>query len=329
MKNIEILGSGHFLPSHIVLSETLDQKMGKPTGWVEKKSGLKQRHFVNKETNSYMGAQAALEALSNANLEPKDMDCIVSACGVMQQAIPVTAVLIKEHLGLKTPIPCFDINSTCLSFLTALDLISDCIESGKYKNVLIVASEIPSSGLDWSDPESCTIFGDGAAAVVVSSTRKNNTSRIVGSHFETHIEGAHYCVLEGMGTKVAQANSEVLDTNKYQFHMQGKKVFKIAKHLLPNMLDKFLEKNQISKQDINWVVPHQASGLALYHIKKVLGFDESKFLDEISHLGNQMSASIPTVFHLNVQKKMIKRGDLVLMVGTGAGFSMGVILLEY
>lgn len=329
MKNIQILGTGHYLPSQIVPSSSLDAKLNKPDGWVQKKSGLIQRHFASFETSAYMGAQAALEALHHAKLELKDIDCLVSACGVMQQAIPVNAVLIKEQLQLKTNIPCFDINSTCLSFLTALDLISDSIQSGKYKNILLVSSEMPSSGLDWSDPESCTIFGDGAAAMIISANKAPQSSAILGSCFETHIKGADFCVLSGGGTKLAQAKLDHFDKNNYQFHMQGKKVFKLARHLLPKMLDNFFKKHNIDKKAIDWIVPHQASGLALAHIKKTLGFCSTKFLDEISHLGNQMSASIPLVFHLNVQKNKIKRGDRVLMLGTGAGLSMGLILLEY
>jgi 3-oxoacyl-[acyl-carrier-protein] synthase-3 len=172
-------------------------------------------------------------------------------------------------------------------------------------------------------------LGDGAAAMIITSCQAPTSSRILGSCFETHIEGANLCVLTGGGTKLAQAKLQHFDKKHYQFHMQGKQVFKMARRLLPKMLDKFFKEKGIDKKEIDWVVPHQASGLALAHVKKALGFCSTKFLDEISHLGNQMSASIPLVFHLNVQKNKIKRGDRVLMLGTGAGLSMGLILLEY
>ena len=182
MPAVKITGLGHYLPENKILSTELDQQLGLEEGSVQKKSGLISRHFaVQHETTSYMGAQAALRAIEHAGITLQDIDVIISACGADEQGIPCTAALIQKQLRLEhSGIPCFDINSTCLSFLSALDTISYAIDAGRYKRALIVSSELPSRGLNWHDMETCTIFGDGAAACVLE--KSIHSSRIIAAH---------------------------------------------------------------------------------------------------------------------------------------------------
>lgn len=149
-RRVKIVGIGKYLPKKIVTSEAMDQQLQLPSGWTYKKSGVKIRHYVEGETASYMGAMAAREAIDDAGISLMDIDCIISGSGTMEQPIPCNAALIQKQLGLEdSGIPCFDVNTTCLSFVNALDIASLYIELGVYETVLIVSSEIASVGLNW------------------------------------------------------------------------------------------------------------------------------------------------------------------------------------
>jgi 3-oxoacyl-[acyl-carrier-protein] synthase-3 len=328
MPAVKITGLGQYLPENIILSSQLDKQLNLPVGSVQKKSGLISRHFAAAhETTSYMGAQAALRAIEHAGITLSDIDVIISACGASEQPIPCTAVLIQKQLGLEqSGIPCFDINSTCLSFLTAVDTTSYLIEAGRFKRALIVSSDIPSLGLNWQDMETCTIFGDGAAACILEKSMGSN--RIIASHMETNSIGSTYCRLEAGGTRIPPA--QPFDRERYGlFCMEGKKVFKLASKLLDQTNERLLAKAKISINDIDWVVPHQASLLSMHHIKKRLNIPEEKFVNIYSIHGNQMAASLPCALTHHVHAKKIQRGQLIYLVGTGAGISAAGMILEY
>ena len=332
LKNqIKIMGTGKYLPERVVLSSELDKRLNKKSGWVENKSGVYKRHFASaKETSSFMAAQAAERALLQANIKSGDLDCIVSACGVGEQAIPSTASLIQRQLGLeRSGIAAFDVNSTCLSFLSALDVLSYMLNAGRYERALIVSSDIPSVGLDWSDMESCTIFGDGAAAVVISSEDvKENAMSILASRIETYSEGSAYCQVRGAGTKIHPLHFKGDFAQYMLFEMDGKAVYKLIASLMSGFIKRLLDGVGLSLQDIDLVVPHQASLLAMHHLWKKLGIPKERTVDIFSTHGNQVAASIPTALHEAYEMGRIKRGDKVLLLGTSAGISLGGMVLE-
>lgn len=328
MPAIKITGTGNYLPLNKVLSTELDERLGLPPGTVEKKSGLISRHFASpEETSSYMGAQAALKAIEQAGIRLTEIDAIISASGVGEQLIPCTAALIQKQLGLEeSGISCFDINSTCLSFITALDVASYLIDGGRFNRILIVSSDIASAGIDWTDLETCTIFGDGAAACLVE--KSDGSQRILGSHFITNSNGSTYCQVIAGGTLIPPSKAG-RDPRSDLFYMDGKKVFKLASKLVDQMTDELMTRAGVTLADIDWVVPHQASLLAMHHIRKRLNLSEDKFVDIYAHHGNQIAASIPTVLNHLVRNEKIQRGDLVFLLGTGAGLSAGGIVLEF
>ena len=319
---------GVYLPEQTILSVDLDRKLGLPLGSIEKKSGLVSRHFAQAhETTSFMGARAGLEAIKNAHIDPCDIDVIIGACGAGEQLIPSTATLIQKQLGLETSgIPCFDINSTCLSFVTALDTVSYLIAGGRFKRALIVSSEMPSVGINWQDMETCSIFGDGAAACVLE--QGDGSSRILGSEMTTCSIGSAFCRVEAGGTRIPPALP--YDHQRYGlFHMDGKKVFKLASRMIEKTNEAVFKKARVTLDDVDWVIPHQASLLAMHHVKKRLNLPDEKFVDIYATHGNQMAASIPTALHSLIQAKKLKRGQLVFLLGTGAGLSSAGLILEY
>jgi 3-oxoacyl-[acyl-carrier-protein] synthase-3 len=328
MPAVKITGMGRYLPRNKVLSTELDSKLNLPVGSVQKKSGLISRHFASTdETTSYMGAQAALMAAQQAQIKLTGVDAIISACGVGEQAIPCTSALIQKQLGLeKSGIACFDVNSTCLSFVSALDIASYLIEGGRFKRVLIVSSEIASVGLNWQDMETCTIFGDGAAACVLE--KSTGDSRILSSHHETHSIGSTYCQLEAGGTRLP-AKEPLKKMEQSLFYMEGKKVFKLASKLLDSLLKNLLHKANLGMDAIDWFIPHQASMLAMHHVQKRLNIPIEKYVSIYPCHGNQIAASIPTALSTLIDTKQLQRGQLVLLLGTGAGLAAGGMILEY
>lgn len=327
LRNIKVLGTGKFLPEMVVTDEEMDKNLNVPKGWTEKITGVKERHFVQTETAAQMGAYAVQVALKDANLSLKDIDLILCGSGTMHQPIPSTASLIHEQLGLQgSGIPAFDVNATCLSFITALDTISYAMMAGKYKKVVIVSSEVASVGLNWEDKESAALFGDGAAAIVLG-TSNGNGSKIIASHMETYSEGAHMSEIRGGGTTL-HPRKQPADTD-YLFDMNGKAIFRLSSRILPGFMERFLGQTEYTLDDIGLVIPHQASAMAMRIIRKKLGIKEERFMNIVHNHGNMIAASIPTGLHEAIKQGKIHRGDKVLLLGTSAGLSIGGILLEY
>lgn len=330
VRKVKILGTGTYLPKKVVYSKDIDKKIDKPIGWVEKKAGIKKRFFVEKETLSEMGASAALEAIHNARIEKEEIDCIFFASASKEQLIPNMAAILQKKLGLQnSKIPTFDINTVCLSFVSALDLASCLIHAGKYKNALIVSSEIASLGLNWDDFETCTIFGDGAAAAVIGKTDDIEKSQIFASHMETFSEGIKYAELRGGGTRCYPTKNISIRKEDYCFQMKGRRSFKLVAEKMPDFMGKLLEKSNKKIEKIDLIIPHQASYLALKHLRKRLNIPVEKWMDIFSSYGNQISVSIPNAIHQAVISEKIKRGSTVLLLGSSAGISLGGIILEY
>ncbi|MDX2082524.1 MAG: beta-ketoacyl-ACP synthase III [Rickettsiales bacterium] len=335
MKLIEIafVGTGKFLPKKIISAKDLDQKFNKKIGWFEKKSGVKQRHFADAdETTSQMAVNAAFDAIADAKINIKDLDCIISAATGVEQAIPNTSSLIQKKLGLEnSAIATFDINSTCLSFFSALDVAAPMIEVGKYKNILIVSSEIPSLSLNWNDTETCSIFGDGAAAAIISKPQKNNQNhcQILASNFETYSRGFEFCQIKSGGTKL-HPNQAPIDYAKYAFfEMNGKATYRIMTEIIDDFLARLFSKTNLKLSDIDLVIPHQASRMALNYLRKRLDVKSEKLIDIFATHGNQVAASIPSALHQAFKNNKIKKNDKILIIGTSAGISIAAMILQF
>lgn len=332
LRPFAILGTGHALPHSVVWSADLDSGLGLPAGSVERAGGVKKRYFVDKDqTAAAMGAVAARAAIRAANLSFAEIDCLVAASGTMEQALPCNAALIHRELALAPlSIPAFDVNATCLGFVAAVDMLSWPIASGHYRRTLIVASDIASLGLNWQDLESSAIFGDGAAAAVVGTCDEHPGSCILASDMITLSEGATLCEIPGLGSRHHPKRSATpAHENLTTFRMDGKGVFKLVLSQLPQFVERILTKARLAREDIDWIVPHQASLPALQHLTKRLGFRSERVVNIFADHGNQVAASLPTALDVAIRDGRIQRGQRVLLLGTGAGVSIGGILLEY
>jgi 3-oxoacyl-[acyl-carrier-protein] synthase-3 len=326
---LRIQGSGAVQPRERVSSETIDARMGKPAGWTAATFAIRWRGVASgEETSSSLGAEAARLALDAAGWRPSDLDVIVAACAVMEQPIPGTACLIQRRLGLgASGIPAFDVNATCLSFVTALDTVALGLAAGRWRRALVVSADIASAALDFGDPEASAIFGDGAAAVAVEATE--GSSALLGYRLETYGDGAELCQLEAGGTRLRPHDDLEDFLARSRFRMDGAGVFKAAARRFPGFMRRLLEACDTALADIDLVVPHQASAAALEHLRRSLPGAGERVVDIFADHGNQIAASMPSALCAAIADGRLERGHRVLLVGTAAGVSLGGAVIRY
>lgn len=276
-----------------------------------------------------MGAAAARMALQAAGVSARELDVIVSVGSVPYQPIPCTAAFLQRALLLDdSGIAAFDVNSTCLGFIVALDLVAQALATGRYGKALIVASEPASLGLDWDDASTAGLFGDGAGAVVVGAPRRSGAG-LRASHVATYSSGLDFCQIRAGGTSRYPRAGHVGSLDGTAFEMKGRLAYRLAAERLPQFLDRLLSAAGIGKSDVDVWVPHQASGHAITHLQAVLELPLERMIVTLETVGNQVSASLPIALHRGVTSGRIREGSLVALVGAGAGMSFGGTVLDY
>lgn len=328
-RSLSIIGTGMYVPEKFVSSSEVDKNLGRPEGFSLKLSGPNKRHVLEEGSSSSMAAKAAYIALKEAGLEPSDINLIISASAVSEQPIPSQAALVARHIGLSgSGIPAYDINATCLSFLAAIDTISDSISAGRYKHVLVISSEVASRGLNWDDPVNAVLFGDGAAAAILRTEPEESDLGIISSLFETYSEGAYFCQLRSGGTALRSQHGmdKFLKGEKYE--MDGVSAYKLTAKVFPDFLKRLLNSAKLGMDEIDLVIPHQASAAALDHLVSLLEIPTEKIVNIYGDYGNQIAASLPTALHIARATGKMKDGMTVLLAGTGAGITLGGMVIK-
>lgn len=303
----------------------LDERLGRPSGWTLQRSSVRTRYFAAPhETQSALGASALQDALTRAGLGPQDIDLLISACGVAEQALPNTAALIAEQAGLPAGTPVFDVGASCLSFLVALQVAQGLLAGGVYRRIAIVSADLPSRGVDWADPESSLLFGDGAAAAVVTASHQGRG--LVAFKLATYPQGRRLCELRAGGSQFNPRNG--VTPQDYLFHMDGKGVLKLSLQVMPVFLQSLLRDAQSTLDDIHCVIPHQASALGLAHAVRRLGVPEAKVVRIFEDRGNQVAASLPSALDHALRSGLAQPGQRVLLMGTAAGLTVGAMVLD-
>lgn len=330
MTPLRIVGHGQYLPRQVRSSVELDAIFGEVDGWTEEKFGIRQRHLASPdETSSFMGAAAARDALAMAGWDAGDFDVLVGACGVMEQPIPGTSVLIQNALGLgKSGVWAFDVNQTCLSFLTALDVVAMGMETGRFRRALIVSSDIASAGLDLKDPQTASIFGDGAAAVCIETSDDVNGPGLLSHRFETYGDGKDLATLRAGGTRVRVEDGFEALVDGSRFRMDAFGIFKAAARSLPRIIDKVLGEAGLTRETVDLVVCHQASHPGVEHVRRLMGGDPERVIDRFGMLGNQIAASLPNILVEARAGGRLAPGKTVLLLGTAAGISIAAMVLR-
>jgi 3-oxoacyl-[acyl-carrier-protein] synthase-3 len=326
---VKIAGVGYYLPQRCVDNEEIAQRLGISADYVERASGVRERRYATSETTVRMAVAAARMALIAANLDLGDLDAIVGASSAPQQAIPCTASLTQRELGApEGRSACFDVNATCLSFAFALHAVSALVAAGAYRAALIFSSEKASGSINPNQPESYVLFGDAAAAAIVTRSGEGETSAIHHACFETHSSGADATQILGGGT-LHLPDDPTTTPEMNQFSMNGRAVFRQAGQLISPFLDRFFEETGWTRESVRTVIPHQASAHAVNLLTSRLGFTEEQVFLNLRDRGNCVAASIPLAFAEAIEVGRIERGDRVLLAGTGAGLTLGALALTY
>lgn len=317
--NIQISRVAMFAAPDVETAEDLAPRVGRSVEWIEQHTGVRRRHICK----TSMEAQAA-EAARRALGDGPPPDLIVNASLTPRQLIPDTSVFIQRELGL-SGVPSFSIHATCLSFLVALHNVSALITAGVYKRVLIVSSEVGSVCRDYSEPESAVLIGDGAAAAVVEPAA--GPSSVLAYQMMTWGEGAELTELRGCGI-YRHPNDPGTVPEDNLFHMNGLGIYKMARRRVAVVLKKLLEQAGMRQKDLSVVVPHQASGPAIAALRRY-GFADEQVVNIIGEYGNCIAASIPMALAVAEQQGRLERGAPVLLLGTGAGLSVGGAILRW
>ena len=327
-KPVKIVGFGKYLPEKVA-SEDIENKFGLPSGWSERYSGVKSRHHVTFESNGYMGAQAVENALQNCQMSLSNIDLLISAGATFDYALPNQSTVIKSELreGMEVNIPTFDVDSSCLSFISAFEIASALLDGKKYKNIIIVCSEISSKGLDSNNWETITLFGDAAVAVILQFEPKSE-SRFIKSEMKTYSEGVYDSIIKGGGNKF-YFKDYPYNQELYSFAMNGKKLLRLAMKKLPEFIKCFFDDLPITIEETDAIIPHQASKLGVSILSSLYNLRTQQVKGNLLTCGNCIAASIPLLLFDAIESGSIKRGDTCFLLGTSAGFSIGGVLIKY
>jgi len=254
-----------------------------------------------------MATKASKDAIKSANISNEDIDLIVVATTTPDMVFPSTACILQNNLKIKAP--AFDVQAACTGFIYAMSIADNYIKTGTCKNVLIVGAEKYSNLLDWSDRSTCVLFGDGAGAVILSASSQEG---IISSHI--HADGQY---------------NDLLDVKNEQIRMKGNEVFKVAVNTLSKLVDETLEKNNMDKSDIDWLVPHQANLRIIKAAAKKLSLPLEQVVVTVDNHANTSAASIPLALNEAVKDGRIKNDQVILLEAFGSGFTWGSVLLRY
>ncbi len=323
--NAVITGVGAYLPDYILTNEELSTMVDTTDEWIMTRIGIKERRILKGEEqgSSVLGAKAVEELLQKTNTSPEEVDLVICATVTPDMQFPATANIISDKLGINNAFS-FDLNAGCSGFLFALATGSKYIQSGMYKKVVIVGSEKMSSIVDYTDRQTCAIFGDGAAAVLLEPTTEN--VGIIDEMLHTQGFGRKH-LHQKAGGSCKPASHETVDNREHFIYQEGNHVFK---HAVSNMADvsvEMMEKHNMTANDLAWLVPHQANNRIIEATAKRMGLAKEKVMINIEKYGNTTSATIPLC--LWEWENQLKKGDNIILSGFGAGFTWGSIFLKW
>lgn len=315
-----IAGTGSYLPGKVLSNHDLEQMVETNDQWIQDRTGIKKRHIVaDDETTTDLAFNAAQKAIEAAGIKNADIDLIIIATTTPTRIFPSTASLVQEKLGING-CPAFDIQAVCTGFVYALTVADKFIKSGSVKNALIIGAESLSRIVDWTDRNTCVLFGDGAGAVVLQASEETG---ILSTHI--HSDGQYNALLS-----VPTGPGSIENTDAKPFiEMQGNDVFKIAVKTLSSIADETLAANNMAKSDIDWLIPHQANIRIIKATAKKLSLPMDRVVVTVDEHGNTSAASIPLALDTAVRDGRIQRGETLLLEAFGGGFTWGSALLNF
>ncbi len=314
MKNFaRIVGTGSYLPPKIITNFDLEKTLDTSDEWITTRTGIKERRVVTDESTCDLALEASQNALSMAEMNPQDIDLIILSTTTPDKIFPATATMLQNRLGASCP--AFDLQAVCAGFVFAMSTAQQYIENGSAKNILVVGSETMSKIVDWNDRSTAILFADGAGAVVLSADKNKGIK-----HSKLYSDGNYLSSLHVNNNRINELGT---------IEMEGNEVFKIAVNKLSEVAEETLKDCNMTSEDIDWMVPHQANIRIINAIAKRINLPLDKIILTLDKHGNTSAASIPLALDLAVRDGRIKKGDTLLFEGIGGGFSWGSILTEF
>ncbi len=325
-QHFTIAGSGLYLPRQALSAEDVDGRAGLESGWTRAHTGVLKRHECSgPETLASMAQAAMSAALQDADASWSDVDLLLDASTTRHQPIPCNAAVLQSWVGAAAHgIACMDVQGTCLGFILALHVANALLASGAYRNILIVCAEAPLMGVDWNQPESACLMGDGAAAVLVRRAAPSPTFFFAHETFGQYLDA---CQIPAGGHRVPPNRFSPETEAQFRFHMDGSQLLRAAYKHLPVMTQALLSDAGTSAEDMH-VIPHQAAPKALALVRRLLGFHAERFHDRSAEMGNLVAAGIPAVLHLCRGERLVNVGDTVLLLGTSAGYAQAGLVFR-
>ena len=322
MKYTRIIGTGGFLPEKILTNHDLEEMVDTSDDWIVERTGIRKRHIAaDGETTCDLAEQAARRAMRSAGKEAHDIDLVIVATTTPDQIFPSTACLLQQRLGIHG-CAAFDVQAVCTGFVYALGIADKFIRSGSARCALIVGAETLSRIVDWTDRDTCVLFGDGAGAVIVEASSEPG---IISSHL--HADGQYGSLLQ-VPVGISTGLTQLADSGAF-IEMRGNEVFKMAVTTLGRIVDETLNHNGMKKSDIDWLIPHQANIRIIKATARKLRMSMDRVVVTVDEHGNTSAASVPLALDEAVRGGRIKRGETLLMEAFGGGFTWGSVLLKY
>jgi 3-oxoacyl-[acyl-carrier-protein] synthase-3 len=314
-----IAGTGGYLPARITTNADLEKLVDTSDAWIVERTGIRQRHHASEgELTSDLALKAAERAIEAADIDSGDIDLIVVATTTPDRVFPSTACILQAKLGIANACPAFDVQAVCSGFVYALATADNFIRAGQAKTALVVGAETLSRITDWTDRSNCILWGDGAGAVVLEASAEPG---IIATHL--HADGRYQDLL------FVDGGVSLRKEGGCYMRMSGNAVFKMAVNTLDAIVDETLEANGLAKDDIDWLVPHQANIRIIQATARKLGLGMERVVVTVDRHGNTSAASIPLALDAAVRDGRIRRGELVLMEAFGGGFTWGSVLLRF
>ena len=324
--NAIITGVGGYVPDYVLNNDELSRMVETNDEWIMSRVGIKERRILNEEGlgTSYMARKAAKQLLQKTGVDPDTIDALIVATSSADYKFPSTASIVLGKLGLKNAFA-FDYWAACCGFLFALDVAASMIQSGRYKKIIVIGADKMSSMVDYMDRQTCPLFGDGAAAVLLEATTEQNIG-VMDSYLRADGEGLPFLHMKAGGS-VCPPSHFTVDHRLHYLYQEGRTVFRYAVTSMSDDCALIAERNGLNKDNIRFVVPHQANIRIIEAVAKRLELTMDKVMVNIEHFGNTSAASIPLALWEN--ESLLKKGDNLVLTAFGAGFVHGASYLKW
>lgn len=323
--NAGITGMGISLPSRVLTNLELEKMVDTNDDWITTRTGIKERRIAEPNTAaSDLATDAAVKALKMSGVKSEDLDLIIVATVTPDMLFPSTAAIVQSNIGAVNA-AAFDLEAACTGFIYGLTIAKQFIKAGSYQNVLVIGCDVLSKITDYTDRNTCILFGDGAGAAVVSRTEENG---IIEEFLKADGTGGKHLYIPAGGSRLPMSQESLSNRQNYTV-MDGTEVFKFAVKAMPEAVKGVLEKSGTDISEIDYLIPHQANIRIIESAAKRLGMPMEKVGLTISRYGNMSSASVPVTLLEAYESGKIKKGDKVALVGFGAGLTYGAALITW